>query len=175
MKDKNNNNTTGVIIGIIVLIIALIIALWFVLKPVENSSNNNLDSLVIENYPITFSSDNTTYTINVDEDVNSIEVTAVPEDKNANVVITGNTNIQTGSNEIKITVTAADGTSKIYTVHVNKKTDNNDIIDDNNNNVLDNNTDNNANNNFDNNNNTTNTDNNTSNSVENRINSIIYE
>lgn len=161
MKNKDNN-MVGVVIGIILLVAVIIFILWYFLKPKNDSNNNNLSSLVIANYPITFSSDNTTYSIDIDEDVDSIEVTAVPEDKDAKVVITGNTNMQTGSNEIRITVTAVDGSSKVYTVHVNRKSNNN-IIDNDDKNMNDNNDiidDNNKDN---------------ANDIDNKINSIIKE
>lgn len=174
MKNKDNN-MVGTVIGIIVLIVVVALLLWYFLRPKNDSNNNNLSSLVIANYPITFASDTTTYSIDIDEDVDSIEVKAVPDDKDAKVVITGNTNMKTGSNEIKITVTAVDGSSKVYTVHVNRKS-NNDII---NNNDLDmDNNDNNINDNNNNNNDTNNDNNNNrdnSNDVDNKINSIIYE
>lgn len=126
---NDKRSTSSIIIIVIVLALLIGILIWYFTRPKDtSSSNNNLDSLVIANYPITFDQNTTTYTINVDEDVDSLEVKAVPEDKSAKVVITGNTNIATGSNEIKVTVTSADGNSKIYTIHVNKK--NNDIIDD---------------------------------------------
>ena len=167
MKNKDNN-MVGIVIGIILLIVAVALLLWYFLRPKDVANNNDLASLVIANYPITFASDNTTYSIDIDEDVDSIEVTAVPDDKDAKVVITGNTNMKTGSNEIRITVTAVDGSSKVYTVHVNRKS-NNDIT---NNNDLD--IDNNDNNVNDNNDNTNDNKDNTNN-IDNKINSIINE
>lgn len=172
--EKNKRSMSNVIVIIIVLAILIGIVAWYLMRPSEDSSNNNLDSLVIANYPITFEKNTTTYTINVDEDVDSLEVKAIPEDNAAKVVITGNTNITTGTNEIKITVTASDGTSKIYTVHVNKK-NNNDIIDDNmNDNTIDNN--NNTNLDKDSNNDTTTNDlNNNNTDIDNKTKSIIHE
>lgn len=181
---NDKRSTTSIIIIVIVLALLIGILVWYFTRPKDsNSSNNNLDSLVIANYPITFDQNTTTYTINVDDDVDSLEVTAVPEDKSAKVVITGNTNIATGSNEIKVTVTSADGTSKIYTIHVNKK--NNSIIDDIDNDDNEDNTDNknnadNKDNNLDTDNNDNTLDNNdkdtkNNNDLDSKVKGTIYE
>ncbi len=58
-----------------------------------------------------------------DNSIDSLEVTAIPENKDALVTITGNTNLKQGLNTIKIGVQSADKTSKsFYTIHVTKTT-----------------------------------------------------
>lgn len=119
--DKKENNSTILIIVTIVLLAAIFIIFYF-MAPKETLSNNaNLDSLVIESYPINFESGNLNYTIEVDDDVDSLEVKASPEDTTSKVTITGNTNLQTGNNEITITVTSTDNSTKVYRVIVIKK------------------------------------------------------
>ena len=52
---------------------------------------------------------------------NKLEVTAIPENPNAVVTITGNDNLSIGKNEITITVVAEDGNKSIYTIYITKK------------------------------------------------------
>lgn len=84
------------------------------------SNNNNLQSLIIENYDIGFTPDNTYYEINVSSDVMSLNLSLVAEDENATIEIVGNDNFKDGQNIVKIIVTAADGSVKEYRIIVNK-------------------------------------------------------
>ena len=90
-------------------------------KP-EESNNKALSSLTIDGYTLTpeFSSDITEYTLNVPEDVTSLEIEAVPEDDNAEVEITGNDGLLDGVNTVEIRVIAEDGTARTYTISVTK-------------------------------------------------------
>lgn len=124
MENKKKNSTL-IIIGIVITILAILLIGYFALKPKKVSSDNNLKSLKISNYSITFDKDITTYSINIENDITSLEVKAVPMDSNSRVVITGNTNILNDTNEVTITVTAENGASKIYTIHVNKNSNEN--------------------------------------------------
>ena len=64
------------------------------------------------------------YSITVDESVDKLNVTAVPENSKASVSITGNTGLKTGDNVITVKVVAEDKkTSKVYKIFVTK-TDN---------------------------------------------------
>lgn len=55
------------------------------------------------------------------EDINSLEITAVPENKKATVKITGNQNLKMGNNTIAIEVTSEDKTKKAeYKIYVTK-------------------------------------------------------
>jgi len=83
-------------------------------------SNTNLSSLKLSVGVIPFKSNTYHYEINIDSVVNSIDVTAVPEDNSSKVNVTGNTNIVDGS-IIKIVVTGTDGTTSTYKVTVYKK------------------------------------------------------
>lgn len=91
-------------------------------KP-EESNNKNLKSLSIEgDFTLTpeFSADVTEYDLTVGEDIDSIEISAVAEDDNADVEITGNNQLLIGDNTVEIKVTAEDGTVRTYTINVTK-------------------------------------------------------
>ena len=91
-------------------------------KP-EESNNKALASLSVEDgLSLTpeFSSDVTEYSLTVGSDINSIDISAVAEDDNAEVEITGNDNLLMGENTIEIRVTAEDGTVRTYTINVTK-------------------------------------------------------
>jgi hypothetical protein len=87
------------------------------------STNANLKELHlgIEGLSPAFQKTITQYNIIVGNDVNQISINAIAEDSNAKVAITGNTNLKTGVNQIKIVVTAQDGkTTKTYNIEATK-------------------------------------------------------
>ncbi len=88
----------------------------------EKSSNKALKDLVVQNYKLSpeFTSENTKYTLEVTKEVDKLEITPIPEDSEAKVQIAGNENFKIGNNIVKITVTAEDGTTRIYTITVTK-------------------------------------------------------
>ena len=67
-----------------------------------------------------FDPETTSYTLNVGADVEKLEIKAAPNDEKATVEITGNESLVVGDNAVKITVTAQDGTTRIYTINVKK-------------------------------------------------------
>lgn len=67
-----------------------------------------------------FSPDIKEYYLTVSENINKIDVEAIPENPNLKVEITGNDNLKIGENLITINVTGED---EIYNIHV-LKTDN---------------------------------------------------
>lgn len=87
------------------------------------SSNADLKNLKLNVDGITpeFNSEVTEYTLIVDSDTEEVKVQAVPDDKNANVTINGNTNLVEGQNTIQIMVKAEDGTTKSYKINVTKR------------------------------------------------------
>lgn len=85
------------------------------------SSDNYLSDLKVEGYNIDFSKEKLEYELDVDEDVNSINITATSNDDNANVIGTGNIKLTDGVNNIKITVVAENGNEKVYQIIVNVK------------------------------------------------------
>ncbi len=86
-----------------------------------------LESLEVKNYPLndTFDKEYFEYYIDVPNETTSIEVNAVPEMKNATVVVTGNNpegGLIVGMNIVNITVTTHDsGSTSTYTLYVNRQ------------------------------------------------------
>ena len=94
-------------------------------KSEVTSNNSKLQNLRLNHEGMTpvFSPDITEYYF-LTEDLSQLEVTAIPENINANVTITGNTNFNEGLNMIVIEVTSPDKTSKTqYTISVTKTKD----------------------------------------------------
>ncbi len=85
------------------------------------SSNANLSSLSVSSGSINFNKDTTNYSVNVDSNVTSINVSASAEDSGAKISGTGSKNLNYGNNTIKVVVTAPSGATKTYTVSVNRK------------------------------------------------------
>lgn len=72
----------------------------------------------------TFKKDIFNYAVTIGEDINRINVTAVPEHSKATVSVTGNTDLKEGENTILVKVTAQDKkTTNIYKIMVNKTND----------------------------------------------------
>ena len=64
------------------------------------------------------------YYIIVNESIQNLEVTAIPENINSTVYINGNTDLKLGNNDIRIEVISADKTKKNeYIIHVSKTKD----------------------------------------------------
>ena len=91
-------------------------------KSTEKSTNKALKDLVIENYKLTpeFSPENTKYLLEVTKDVEKLEITPIPQDEKAKCEVTGNENLKIGNNIVRITVTAEDGTTRLYSITVTK-------------------------------------------------------
>lgn len=92
-------------------------------KPtLDGSPNNVLSSLSVNNYSLTpaFNKFTTTYNLIVPENVSSITVKASPVLSSTKVVGTGTHNLKHGENTIKITSTAQNGKSLIYTINVSR-------------------------------------------------------
>lgn len=87
------------------------------------SNNANLKELHlnVEGLSPAFQKSITRYNLIIGAEINEISVNAIPEEANAKVTVTGNTNLQIGVNEIRISVTAPDGkTVKNYGIEVTK-------------------------------------------------------
>jgi hypothetical protein len=93
-------------------------------EPVEpvtpKSSNNDLKALTSTTVSIPFEKNTLTYLLNVANEVTAIELTATPDDPKSTVEITGNTDLETGSNTVLVKVTAENGAVKTYTLTVNR-------------------------------------------------------
>lgn len=67
-----------------------------------------------------FSTDVTEYSVSVGPDVTKIAVSAEANDESATVTVNGTSNLQMGENTVNCVVTAADGQSQTYIIHVTK-------------------------------------------------------
>ncbi len=83
--------------------------------------NNNLSELEVEGYTLNFDKYKKIYTIEVPEEVNTLNIKAATEDKGATYIVKGADNLQENNNKVLIEVTAADGDKKTYIVNVEKK------------------------------------------------------
>lgn len=92
-------------------------------KPEEvKSSDKALKTLTIADGKLEpdFNPETTKYSITVPNNVEQAKIEAVPNSEKAKVTITGNEKFVQGSNMVKITVTAEDGTTRIYNLEVVK-------------------------------------------------------
>ena len=89
------------------------------IKP-QPSSNNNLSSLNVTPGGINFNG-GTSYSIDVGENVTSVNVSATAEDSKSSISGIGTHNLNYGSNTINVVVTAENGNQKAYVIRVNRK------------------------------------------------------
>ena len=89
------------------------------------SWDNYLDELSVDGYEFTnkFNKIRDTYCLSIPEEVTSLEVSAVPSDSSAVVKVTGNSDIPKGRSKIMISVTADDGSVRIYRIYVDRGED----------------------------------------------------
>ena len=88
----------------------------------KESSNANLSNLGIRPNDFSgFTPGTTTYNVTVPEDVESVEVYATAQESSATVSGTGTKTLEYGANALSVTVTAEDGTTKIYTINVTRE------------------------------------------------------
>ena len=85
------------------------------------SSNNNLSNLTVSNGSIDFNKNNTSYSVSVDSNITSINISASAEDSGASISGTGVKGLNFGNNRFDIVVTAPSGVRKTYTINVNRK------------------------------------------------------
>lgn len=88
-------------------------------KPVD-VNNSLLKKLEIKNYNLNFDSNVFSYDINITNE-NELNINYEAFNNNANIKLTGNSNLKSGNNKIIITVTSEDkNTKSIYEINVNK-------------------------------------------------------
>lgn len=89
----------------------------------EESSNNKLSSLVVDQYSISpnFNKNIFEYDLTVPYDENSLNIKALAENKNAKVEISGDKNLKEGNNVVLIKVTDENGFVQYYTLNVKKE------------------------------------------------------
>lgn len=116
----------------IIFIIILFLVLSFQIEIVnaEDAKNNNpmLKDIKINGKEIepNFDMFTTEYVLSVDEEVDVVEIEAIPDDENAEVEIIGNTNLEEGKNKFEIKVTAENQREEqSYFVYITKGNINN--------------------------------------------------
>ena len=90
-------------------------------KPtIDGSPNNKLSGLGVEGFSLTptFHMDKASYDLIVDNSVTNVNIWAGAIDSKASVSGTGNIDLQSGINEIKINVKAENGSVREYVLHV---------------------------------------------------------
>ncbi len=88
----------------------------------NGSDNNYLSELSIEGYSLNknFSKENSTYFVTVENNVETLKISAVEEDDTADLCIYGNENLKSGTNKILISITAENGNVRNYRIYVTK-------------------------------------------------------
>lgn len=89
----------------------------------NKSSNNKLSSLSIEGVSLTpkFSKDTLTYSASVDNDKTSVVISATKDDSSATLSGTGTKELVEGTNKFNVVVTAANGSSRTYSILITRK------------------------------------------------------
>lgn len=84
-----------------------------------------MSSLSIKGYELNkeFSKESTTYFLTVNNDINSLDVSANKEDSNSSISINGNDNLNEGLNKILITVTSESKQTRTYRIYVTKESE----------------------------------------------------
>ena len=87
------------------------------------TADATLSSLTIKEYKdFEFKSDKFNYVIKVKNNVNKLTLDYTLSDENSTAKVDGNKDLKDGS-KVKITVTAQDGTKKVYTLEISKETE----------------------------------------------------
>lgn len=102
-------------------------------EEVKKSNDATLKKLDVSGYTLTptFKSNVNNYSMKVRNNITSLNVTAIPNNNESQVVISGNKNWKEGNNTVTIKVTAEDGTVNTYIVNVERASSNNNTKTDN--------------------------------------------
>lgn len=89
----------------------------------DGSPNNKLSGLGVDGFSLTptFNKDTEIYDLIVDTSVSSINVQASTADSTASINGTGMVNLGAGTTDVTVTVTAQNGSTRTYTIHVAKQ------------------------------------------------------
>jgi len=83
----------------------------------ELSSNSRLRNITIEGYVFNFTPGMNDYTLHIERETSSLNITVTPEDENATYTIAGNINLA-NRGRIIIEVRAEDGSTSTYTINI---------------------------------------------------------
>ena len=86
------------------------------------SWDNYLDDLSVEDYEFTqkFNKTRDTYFLTVPLETTELSVSATASDSSASVAVTGNTDLPEGRSKIMVSVTADDGSVRVYRIYVDR-------------------------------------------------------
>ena len=86
----------------------------------DGSPDNRLSSLKVGSYSLTpaFNNDTANYSVVVPYATSSVTVTATPKNSEAKVSGAGNVSLKVGSNTVKVTVTAENGSQRTFTLTI---------------------------------------------------------
>lgn len=92
----------------------------------ELNANNDLSSLEVVDHQLSpeFNANITSYTVDVDSNISTVELKATAKESTSSVEGTGTQSLKTGLNTFNITVTSENNQTKTYTIIVNKKASN---------------------------------------------------
>lgn len=91
-------------------------------KEQKKSDDKSLKTLSIEGVELNpaFDPEITDYAVTIGKDVDKLDIKAEPSNENAKVEITGNEGLKDGDNIVKVTVTAEDETTRLYSITITK-------------------------------------------------------
>lgn len=89
--------------------------------PTIKSSNALLKSLTVENYDIKFDTYLLEYTLEVEENINSLSIKAETEDGKASYKVVGAEDLKANGNKFTVEVTAENGSQKTYIINTKMK------------------------------------------------------
>ena len=86
----------------------------------DGSPDNRLSTLKVGNYALTpgFDNDTTSYSVVVPNSVSSVTISATPKASTAKVSGAGTVQLKVGSNTVKVTVTAQNGSQRTFTLTI---------------------------------------------------------
>lgn len=87
------------------------------------SGNNNLSGLSVGDIPLepSFNKDTLEYSLSLEPETTSIEITATAEDNRATITGAGIREVTDGDNKLEVIITAENGTTKTYVINANVK------------------------------------------------------
>lgn len=110
-----------------VLLILLVVSIIFLPNIVMSEDEDNTSLKIMrtnkENIVPNFDKGIFEYYLTVDNNTNSLDLTAVPENENSKIEISGNENFKQGNNVVEIKVISPNGTSNSYKIYVTKTND----------------------------------------------------
>ena len=88
---------------------------------ISDAHNTNLATLEVKGFNIDFNKYKKLYSIEVKENVNKLEVTAIPEVESTTVTITGADDLEKNHNKVTIELKASGEDTKTYVINVIKR------------------------------------------------------